>query len=106
VRTVSRYNRASTTAVAKVIALGQKLFRSRFNSSYDLKKFLGIFELLWLMPSCKDAQNLALQLITRSNASDLLMVVNLVMGYTKGLRGFGGIVIGAMVELDIFFSWH
>jgi aquaporin Z len=36
-------------------------------------------------------------------ASALLMAVILVVVYTKGLRGFGGIVIGAMVGLDIFF---
>ena len=36
-------------------------------------------------------------------ASALLMVVILVVVFTKGLRGFSGIVIGAMVGLDIFF---
>jgi aquaporin Z len=36
-------------------------------------------------------------------ASALLMTVILVVVYTKGLRGFGGIVIGGMVGLDIFF---
>ena len=36
-------------------------------------------------------------------ASALLMAVILIVVYTKGLRGFGGIVIGAMVGLDIFF---
>jgi aquaporin Z len=36
-------------------------------------------------------------------ASALLMAVILVVVYTKGLRGFGGLVIGAMVGLDIFF---
>jgi aquaporin Z len=36
-------------------------------------------------------------------ASALLMVVILVVVYTKGLRGFSGIVIGGMVGLDIFF---
>jgi aquaporin Z len=36
-------------------------------------------------------------------SSALLMAVILVVLYTKGLRGFGGIVIGAMVGLDIFF---
>ena len=36
-------------------------------------------------------------------ASALLMAVILVVVYTKGLRGFSGIVIGAMVGLDIFF---
>jgi aquaporin Z len=36
-------------------------------------------------------------------ASALLMVVILIVVYTKGLKGFGGIVIGGMVGLDIFF---
>ena len=36
-------------------------------------------------------------------ASALLMVVICIVVYTKGLRGFGGIVIGAIVGLDIFF---
>jgi aquaporin Z len=27
----------------------------------------------------------------------------LVVVYTKGLRGFGGIVVGGIVDLDIFF---
>ena len=36
-------------------------------------------------------------------ASALLMAVILVVVYTKGLRGFGGIVIGGIVGLDIFF---
>ena len=36
-------------------------------------------------------------------ASALLMAVILIVVYTKGLRGFGGIVIGGMVGLDIFF---
>ena len=36
-------------------------------------------------------------------ASALLMVVILVVVYTKGLRGFSGIVIGGIVGLDIFF---
>ena len=31
------------------------------------------------------------------------MAVILVVVYTKGLRGFGGIVIGGIVGLDIFF---
>jgi aquaporin Z len=31
------------------------------------------------------------------------MVVILVVVYTKGLRGFSGIVIGGIVGLDIFF---
>ena len=39
-------------------------------------------------------------------ASALLMVVILVVVYTKGLRGFSGIVIGGIVGLDIFFSIH
>jgi glycerol uptake facilitator-like aquaporin len=36
-------------------------------------------------------------------ASALLMAVILVVVYTKGLKGFSGIVIGAIVGLDIFF---
>ncbi len=36
-------------------------------------------------------------------ASALLMAVILVVVYTKGLRGFGGLVIGGIVGLDIFF---
>jgi aquaporin Z len=36
-------------------------------------------------------------------ASALLMAVILVVVYTKGLRGFSGIVIGGIVGLDIFF---
>ena len=36
-------------------------------------------------------------------ASALLMTIILIVVYTKGLRGFGGIVIGGMVGLDIFF---
>jgi aquaporin Z len=36
-------------------------------------------------------------------ASALLMAVILMVVYTKGLKGFGGIVIGGMVGLDIFF---
>jgi aquaporin Z len=33
----------------------------------------------------------------------LLMAVILIAVYTKGLRGFGGIAIGSIVDLDIFF---
>jgi aquaporin Z len=36
-------------------------------------------------------------------ASALLMAVILTVVYTKGLKGFGGIAIGGMVGLDIFF---
>jgi aquaporin Z len=36
-------------------------------------------------------------------ASALLMAVILVVVYTKGLKGFSGFVIGAIVGLDIFF---
>ena len=36
-------------------------------------------------------------------ATALLMAVIYVVVYTKGLRGFGGFVIGGMVGLDIFF---
>jgi aquaporin Z len=36
-------------------------------------------------------------------ASALLMAVILVVVYTKGLKGFSGIVIGGIVGLDIFF---
>jgi aquaporin Z len=36
-------------------------------------------------------------------ASSLLMVVILLVVHTKGLKGFGGIVIGGIVGLDIFF---
>lgn len=36
-------------------------------------------------------------------ASALLMAVILVVVYTKGLRGFSGIAIGAIVGFDIFF---
>ena len=36
-------------------------------------------------------------------ASALLMTTILIVVYTKGLKGFGGIVIGGMVGLDIFF---
>ncbi|HXW12235.1 MAG TPA: hypothetical protein VD694_05690 [Nitrososphaeraceae archaeon] len=33
----------------------------------------------------------------------LLMVVIVVVVYTRGLRGYGGLVIGGIVGLDIFF---
>ena len=36
-------------------------------------------------------------------ATALLMSVIYVVVYTKGLRGFGGLIIGGMVGLDIFF---
>ncbi|MEO9295610.1 MAG: aquaporin [Nitrososphaera sp.] len=36
-------------------------------------------------------------------ASALLMAVIYIVVYTKGLRGFGGIAIGGIVGLDIFF---
>ena len=36
-------------------------------------------------------------------ASALLMTVILVVVYTRGLKGFGGIAIGGIVGLDIFF---
>ena len=36
-------------------------------------------------------------------ASALLMAVILIMVFTKGLRGFGGIATGWIVGLDIFF---
>jgi aquaporin Z len=36
-------------------------------------------------------------------ASSLLMIVILIVVYTKGLRGFSGIVIGGIVGLDIYF---
>ncbi len=36
-------------------------------------------------------------------ASALLMSVILVVVYTRGLRGFGGIAIGGIIGLDIFF---
>ena len=36
-------------------------------------------------------------------ASALLMAVILIVVYTKGLKGFSGIVIGGIVGLDIFF---
>jgi glycerol uptake facilitator-like aquaporin len=36
-------------------------------------------------------------------ASAFLMAVIVVVVYTKGLRGFGGLVIGGIVGLDIFF---
>ena len=36
-------------------------------------------------------------------ASALLMAVIFIVVYTKGLRGFGGIAIGGIVGLDIFF---
>jgi aquaporin Z len=36
-------------------------------------------------------------------ASGFLMAVILVVVYTKGLKGFSGIVIGGIVGLDIFF---
>ena len=36
-------------------------------------------------------------------ATALLMAVIMVVVHTKGLRGFGGIAIGSMVGLDIFF---
>ena len=39
----------------------------------------------------------------RNGGSALLMTVILVVVYTKGLRGFGGIAIGGIVGLDIFF---
>jgi aquaporin Z len=36
-------------------------------------------------------------------ASGLLMAVILTVVYSKGLRGFSGIVIGGIIGLDIFF---
>ena len=36
-------------------------------------------------------------------ASALLMAVIIVVVYTKGLKGYGGLVIGGIVGLDIFF---
>jgi aquaporin Z len=36
-------------------------------------------------------------------ASALLMAVIMVVVYTKGLKGYGGLVIGGIVGLDIFF---
>jgi aquaporin Z len=36
-------------------------------------------------------------------ASALLMAIILTVVYTKGLKGFGGIVIGGIIGLDIFF---
>jgi aquaporin Z len=36
-------------------------------------------------------------------ATALLMAVIYLVVYTKGLRGFGGLIIGGMVGLDIFF---
>ena len=36
-------------------------------------------------------------------ASALLMAVIVVVVYTKGLKGYGGLVIGGIVALDIFF---
>jgi aquaporin Z len=36
-------------------------------------------------------------------ASALLMAVIVLVVYTKGLRGYGGLVIGGIVGLDIFF---
>jgi len=36
-------------------------------------------------------------------ASALLMAVIVVVVYMKGLRGYGGLVIGGIVGLDIFF---
>ena len=36
-------------------------------------------------------------------ASALLMTIILIVVYTKGLKGFGGIFIGGIVGLDIFF---
>ncbi len=36
-------------------------------------------------------------------ASALLMAVILIVVYTKGLKGFGGLAIGGIVGLDIFF---
>jgi aquaporin Z len=36
-------------------------------------------------------------------ASALLMAVIVVVVYTKGLKGYGGLVIGGIVGLDIFF---
>jgi aquaporin Z len=36
-------------------------------------------------------------------ASALLMAVIVVVVFTKGLRGYGGLVIGGIVGLDIFF---
>ena len=36
-------------------------------------------------------------------ASALLMAVIFLVVYTRGLRGFGGIAIGGIVGLDIFF---
>jgi aquaporin Z len=36
-------------------------------------------------------------------ASSLLMIVILLVVYTRGLKGFSGIAIGAIIGLDIFF---
>jgi aquaporin Z len=36
-------------------------------------------------------------------ASALLMAIIIAVFYTKGLRGYGGLVIGGIVGLDIFF---
>lgn len=36
-------------------------------------------------------------------ATAMLMAVIYFVVYTKGLRGFGGLIIGGMVGLDIFF---
>ena len=36
-------------------------------------------------------------------ASAMLMTVIFIVVYTKGLKGFGGIAIGGIVGLDIFF---
>jgi aquaporin Z len=35
-------------------------------------------------------------------ASTLLMLIILIVAYTKGLKKFGGIAIGAIIGLDIF----
>jgi len=50
--------------------------------------------------------NLVWQLNIRSCAFALVMAVILVVVYTNGLRGFSGIVIGAMAGLDISYLAH
>jgi aquaporin Z len=37
------------------------------------------------------------------SATAMLMAIIYLVVYTKGLKGFGGLVIGGMVGLDIFF---
>ncbi len=49
------------------------------------------------------AYSLPLIFVVEMVASALLMTVILIVVYSKGLKGFGGLAIGGIVGLDIFF---